>query len=189
MLIEFQAVEEEALKGVGTRFRFARMDLEELMCGFFKLGKKTGRSPEGIRLICGINYGTRFDFERSGKLSRFATQDSAEKSENLLRTTQKFIGLCDSTYLQTRKKNSSGIWLRSGKPFRKYDALNLWNVIAATQNAVSTGNNDMVCIKTRRHLEALRRGSDETPLMFKIGSKRRWMPRSSLAKTWPESPT
>ena len=32
------------------------------------------------------------------------------------------------------------------------DALDLWNVIVATQNAVSTGNNDMDCIKIRRQL-------------------------------------
>jgi hypothetical protein len=32
------------------------------------------------------------------------------------------------------------------------DALDLWNAIVATQNAVSTGNNDMDRIKMRRHL-------------------------------------
>ncbi len=39
MLIEFQAAKEEALKAVGTMVRFAGMDLGELRCGFFKLGK------------------------------------------------------------------------------------------------------------------------------------------------------
>ncbi len=37
MLIEFQAVEEGALKAVGTMVRSARMDLRELECGVFKL--------------------------------------------------------------------------------------------------------------------------------------------------------
>ncbi len=41
----------------------------------------------------------------------------------------------------------------------RHDALNLWNVIVATQNAVSTGNNNIDRIKMRRHLmlEKLRR--------------------------------
>jgi hypothetical protein len=36
MLIEFQAVEEEALKTVGTRVRFTGTDLGDLRCGFLK---------------------------------------------------------------------------------------------------------------------------------------------------------
>ena len=46
MLIEFQAVEEEALKTVGTRVRFTGTDLGELRCGFFKLEKATSKSPQ-----------------------------------------------------------------------------------------------------------------------------------------------
>jgi hypothetical protein len=46
MLIEFQAVEEEALKTVGTRVRFTRTDLGDLRCGFLKLEKATGKSPQ-----------------------------------------------------------------------------------------------------------------------------------------------
>jgi hypothetical protein len=46
MLIEFQAVEEEALKTVGTRVRFTGMDLGDLRCGVFKLEKATGKSPQ-----------------------------------------------------------------------------------------------------------------------------------------------
>ncbi len=46
------------------------------------------------------------------------------------------------------------------------DALDLCNVIVATQNAVSTGNNDIDRIKTRVHFEMLRRCPNETPLMF-----------------------
>jgi hypothetical protein len=45
MLIESQAVEEEALKAVGTRVRFAGMDLGELRCGVFKPEKMTGGTP------------------------------------------------------------------------------------------------------------------------------------------------
>jgi hypothetical protein len=44
--LEFQAVEEEVLNAVGTRVRFLGMDLGDLRCGFFKLGKTTGRSPQ-----------------------------------------------------------------------------------------------------------------------------------------------
>ena len=56
----------------------------------------------------------------------------------------------------------------------RYDALDLWNTIVATQNAVSTGNNDMDRIKMRRHLmlEMLRRGPNETPLMFQDSLKK-----------------
>jgi hypothetical protein len=41
---------------------------------------------EGIRLICGINYGTRFEFERSGnypdfKQTELITQELADKLE------------------------------------------------------------------------------------------------------------
>ncbi len=49
----------------------------------------------------------------------------------------------------------------------RHGALDLWNAIVATQNAVSTGNNDVDRIKTRRHFETLRQGPDETPLMLK----------------------
>ena len=54
------------------------------------------------------------------------------------------------------------------------DALNLWIAIVTTQNAVSTGNNDMDRIKMRRHLmlEMLRRGPNETPLMFQDSLKK-----------------
>ncbi len=47
----------------------------------------------------------------------------------------------------------------------KHNALDLWNAIVATQNAVSTGNNDADRKKTRRYLETLRQGPDETPLV------------------------
>ncbi len=90
------------------------------------------------------------------------------KSEDLFRTKLKFIELSDSIYLQIRKRNSSSIWVRSGKPSRK-DTMR-WTfgtLLLATQNAVSTENNDMDRIKTRRHFEMLRRGPNETPLMFK----------------------
>ncbi len=69
----------------------------------------------------------------------------------------------------------------------RYDALDFWNVIVATQNAISTGK-DIDSIKMRRHLmlEMLRRGPNKTPLMFQDSLKRRWMPWSGLAMT-PES--
>ncbi len=54
----------------------------------------------------------------------------------------------------------------------RHDALDLWNAIVATQNAVSTGKKDLDRIKTRRHFETLRRGPDETPLMFKDSFKK-----------------
>jgi hypothetical protein len=54
----------------------------------------------------------------------------------------------------------------------RHDALDLWNAIVATHNAVSTGNNDVDRIKTRRHFETLRRGPDKTPLMFKDSLKK-----------------
>ncbi len=54
----------------------------------------------------------------------------------------------------------------------RHDALDLWNAILPTQNAVSTGNNDVDRIKTRRHFETLRQGPDETPLMFKDSLKK-----------------
>ena len=37
-----------------------------------------------------------------------------------------------------------------------HNALDHWNAIVATQNAVSTGNNDMYRIKMRRHFKTLR---------------------------------
>jgi hypothetical protein len=43
MLIEFQAVEEEALKAVGTIVKF---DLGESRCGFLKLGRMTGLASQ-----------------------------------------------------------------------------------------------------------------------------------------------
>jgi hypothetical protein len=46
MLIEFQAVEEEALKAVGTRVRFTGTDLADLSCGVFKLEKATRKSAQ-----------------------------------------------------------------------------------------------------------------------------------------------
>ena len=46
MLIEFQTVEEEVLKAVGTRVRFKGTDLGELRCGFFKLENATSKSPQ-----------------------------------------------------------------------------------------------------------------------------------------------
>ena len=52
------------------------------------------------------------------------------------------------------------------------DALDLWNAIVATQNAVSTGNNDIDRIKTRVHFEMLRRGLNETPLMSQDSLKK-----------------
>jgi hypothetical protein len=54
-----------------------------------------------------------------------------------------------------------------------HGALDLWNAIVATQNAVSTGNNDMDHIKMRRHLmlEMLRRGPNKPPLMFQDSLK------------------
>jgi hypothetical protein len=54
----------------------------------------------------------------------------------------------------------------------RHDALDLWNAIVAAQNAVSAGNNGMDGIKTRRHIETLRRGPNETPLMFKDSLKK-----------------
>ena len=50
----------------------------------------------------------------------------------------------------------------------RHDALDFWNAIVATHNAVSTGNNDMDSIKMRRHLmhEMLRRGPDQTCYTF-----------------------
>jgi hypothetical protein len=49
----------------------------------------------------------------------------------------------------------------------RHDALDLWNAIVATHNAVSSGNNDMDIIKMRRHFEIIRQGPDETPLQYK----------------------
>ena len=46
MLIEFQAVEEEALKTVGTRVRFTGTDLGDLRCGVFKREKATRKSAQ-----------------------------------------------------------------------------------------------------------------------------------------------
>ncbi len=55
-----------------------------------------------------------------------------------------------------------------------HGALDLLNAIVATQNAVSTGNNDIDRIKMRRHLmlEMLRRGPNETLLMFQDSLKK-----------------
>ncbi len=55
---------------------------------------------------------------------------------------------------------------------RRQGALDLWNAIVATQNAVSTGNNDVDHIKMRRHFEMLRRGPNKTPLMFQDSLKK-----------------
>jgi hypothetical protein len=41
MLIEFQALKEEALKAVGTKVGPIEVDLGELRCGFRKLGRTT----------------------------------------------------------------------------------------------------------------------------------------------------
>ncbi len=46
MLIEFQAVEEEALKMVGTIVRFTGTNLGELRCAVFKLGKTNGLASQ-----------------------------------------------------------------------------------------------------------------------------------------------
>ncbi len=51
-------------------------------------------------------------------------------------------------------------------------ALDLWNAIVATQNAVSTGNNDIDRIKTHVHFEMLCRGPNKTPLMFQESLKK-----------------
>ena len=45
---------------------------------------------------------------------------------------------------------------------RRHGVLDLWNAIVATQNSVSTRNNDMDRIKTRVYLKMLRRGPNET---------------------------
>jgi hypothetical protein len=55
---------------------------------------------------------------------------------------------------------------------RRHGALDLWNAIVATQNAVSTGNNDIDRIKTRVHFEMLRRGPNKTPLIFQDSLKK-----------------
>ena len=64
----------------------------------------------------------------------------------------------------------------------RHDALDLWNAIVATHNAVSTGNNNVDRIKTRRHFETLRRGPDKTPLMFKDSLKKALNAMAQLGK-------
>ena len=86
------------------------------------------------------------------------------KSEDLFRTKLKFIGLCDSIYLLNIEHLGEEWEAIQGR----HDALDFWNAIVATQNAVSTGNNDMDRIKRRRHLmhEMLRQGLDQTCYTF-----------------------
>ena len=74
------------------------------------------------------------------------------KSENLFRTKLKFIGLCDSNYLQLIEQLGEEWEAIQGR----HDALDLWNAIVATQNAVSTGTNDMDRVKTRRQFDPMK---------------------------------
>jgi len=190
---------------------------------------------DGLRIICGREFGTLFDFERTGRYPTFeptdlitqqladrieinSIQDNIDDPETdeglreellvaieiirashirsddelealnrrrletwkiqnsmLLKESVKFIENKAKLYWIIRgnlsKTSEEKLIEHLGEEWEaiqgRHDALDLWNAIVATHNAVSSGNNDMDIIKMRRHFEIIRQGPDETPLQYK----------------------